>query len=99
MKTRTLIMLSSAIEIATGIALVADRDLVARVLLGARTLRQRHRCWPGGRLRAAFSGTGWLARWRHRYSANHTGVFHLQPDSAEASAATCYGWRALFMPC
>jgi hypothetical protein len=35
MKARTLIMLSSAIEIATGIALVADRDLVARVLLGA----------------------------------------------------------------
>jgi hypothetical protein len=35
MNTRTMMMLSSAIEIATGVALIAVPDLVARVLLGA----------------------------------------------------------------
>src|SRR5271169_4663392 len=35
MKTRTLAMVSAAIEAATGVALIAVPDLVARVLLGA----------------------------------------------------------------
>src|SRR5271169_3734417 len=35
MKTRTLAMVSAAIEAATGAALIAAPDLVARVLLGA----------------------------------------------------------------
>ena len=34
MKTRTLVRLSAAIEAATGVALIAIPDLVARVLLG-----------------------------------------------------------------
>jgi hypothetical protein len=35
MTTRTLVMLSAAIEAVTGIALIADPSLVARLLLGA----------------------------------------------------------------
>jgi|SRR5580704_1867932 hypothetical protein len=35
MKTRSLAMMSAAIEAATGVALIAAPDLVARVLLGA----------------------------------------------------------------
>src|SRR5271165_4523291 len=34
MTTRTLVMLSAAIEAATGVALIADPDFVARLLLG-----------------------------------------------------------------
>jgi hypothetical protein len=63
MKTRPTMMLSSAIEIATGLALLAAPDLVARLLLGtglsesgiavARLagcglLSLGLACWPGG---------------------------------------------------
>ena len=34
MKTRTVVSLSAAIEVATGVALIADPDFVARLLLG-----------------------------------------------------------------
>src|SRR5271165_6513296 len=34
MRTRTLVFLSAAIEVATGLALIADPDFVARLLLG-----------------------------------------------------------------
>jgi hypothetical protein len=62
MKTRTLEMVSAAIEIATGLALFAVPDLVARVLLGAELsdsglavarlagcglLSLGLACWPG----------------------------------------------------
>src|SRR5271169_2249455 len=63
MKTRTLVMVSAAIEAATGVALIALPDLVARLLLGtglsgsgvaiARVagfglLSLAIACWPGG---------------------------------------------------
>jgi len=63
MKTRTLVMLSAAIEAATGLALIALPGLVARVLLGAGLsdsgiavarvagcglLSLGIACWPGG---------------------------------------------------
>jgi len=63
MKTRTLVLLSSAIELATGVALIAGPGLVARVLLGADLsgsgfavarvggcglLSLGLACWPGG---------------------------------------------------
>src|ERR1035438_3775224 len=63
MKTRTLAMVSAAIEAATGVALIAAPDLVARVLLGAALsdsgvavarvagfglLAMGIACWPGG---------------------------------------------------
>src|SRR5882672_319338 len=35
MTTKTLVMLDAALEVATGVALIADPDLVVRVLLGA----------------------------------------------------------------
>ena len=38
MTTRTLVMVSSTIETATGLALIADPDLVARILLGTDLL-------------------------------------------------------------
>lgn len=63
MKTRTLVMVSAAIEAATGVALIAVPDLVARILLGAGLtgsgvavarvagfglLSLAMACWPGG---------------------------------------------------
>jgi hypothetical protein len=63
MNTRTMMLLSSAIEIATGVALIAIPDLVARVLLGAELsdsgiavarlagcglLALGLACWPSG---------------------------------------------------
>ncbi|HME34143.1 MAG TPA: hypothetical protein VKF84_02815 [Candidatus Sulfotelmatobacter sp.] len=63
MKTRTLVMVSAAVEAATGVALIAVPDLVARLLLGtgltgsgvavARVagfglLSLAIACWPGG---------------------------------------------------
>ena len=63
MTTRMLVMLSAAIEAATGIALIAAPDLVARLLLGTELsgsgvavarvagfalLALGVACWPGG---------------------------------------------------
>lgn len=63
MKTRSLVMVSAAIEAATGVALMAVPDLVARVLLGTELvasgiavarvggfalLSLAIACWPGG---------------------------------------------------
>ena len=63
MTTRTLVMLSAAIEAATGVALIAAPDFVAHVLLGAglsgggiavgrvggfALLSLGLACWPGG---------------------------------------------------
>jgi hypothetical protein len=63
MKMKTLAMVSAAIEAATGVALIAAPDLVARVLLGAGLsdsgvavarvagcglLALGLACWPGG---------------------------------------------------
>jgi len=63
MTTRTLVLLSAALEVATGVALIAAPDLVARVLLGAglsgggiavgrvggfALLSLGLACWPGG---------------------------------------------------
>lgn len=63
MSTRTLVMLSAAIEVATGVALIAVPDIVAHLLLGAglsdggiavarltgiALLCLGLACWPGG---------------------------------------------------
>jgi hypothetical protein len=108
MTARVLATLSAALEAATGVALIADPDLVARVLLGVgitgggivvgcvggfALISLGLACWPRG------SDAGVQVIWALLTYILLTALYLGYLRIGGGSSAICYGRRLHFMPC